>query len=236
MIKLQFPVSMVVFDMAGTTINENNLVYHTLHEALVHGGVNVSFEQVLRQGAGMEKRAAIAAVVDAVLEPEFSSEALIDRLFDSFKIELAKGYEQAEVLPQPTTLKVFEALRQAGIKIVLNTGYNRATAQTLIAKLGWQIGEDIDLLVTADDVELGRPSPAMIEKAIQYFGITDPSTTVKVGDSTVDIAEGRNAGCGLVVGVTTGAHTTAQLNEASPDLVIDRLEDLLAVLRVSVNV
>ena len=40
-------IKMVVFDMAGTTVDEGNVVYHTLHKALNLHHVKVSFEDVL---------------------------------------------------------------------------------------------------------------------------------------------------------------------------------------------
>jgi len=66
------------------------------------------------------------------------------------------------VLQQPNAGELFRALRQWKILVVLNTGYNRKTAESLIAKSGWTIGTDLDGLVTATDVEHNRPSPDMI--------------------------------------------------------------------------
>jgi len=51
----------------------------------------------------------------------------------------------------------------------------------------------------------------------------------KIGDTRVDIEEGRNAGCGVVVGLSTGAYTKAQLMKCQPDYIIDSL-DLLPSL------
>ncbi len=49
---------MVVFDMAGTTVNEDNIVYKTLRAAINHAGFEFSLDQVLAQGAGKEKKQA----------------------------------------------------------------------------------------------------------------------------------------------------------------------------------
>jgi phosphoglycolate phosphatase-like HAD superfamily hydrolase len=53
---------------------------------------------------------------------------------------------------------------------------------------------------------------------------------VKVGDSIIDIEEGRCANCGWVVGITTGAHTRGQLESAKPDAVIDSVGELLSLI------
>ncbi len=70
----------------------------------------------------------------------------------------------------------------------------------------------------------------MIWLAMEQFGITDASEVVKVGDSIIDIEEGQNAGCGISVGITTGAHTRAQLESANPEAIIDDLLELLPLL------
>ncbi|RYY37415.1 MAG: HAD family hydrolase, partial [Sphingobacteriaceae bacterium] len=56
------------------------------------------------------------------------------------------------------------------------------------------------------------------------------SEVIKVGDSIIDIEEGQNAGCALSIGITTGAHTPAQLQSANPDYIIDNLMELLPII------
>jgi beta-phosphoglucomutase-like phosphatase (HAD superfamily) len=43
---------MVVFDMAGTTVDENMIVYKTLQKAINAEGYDFTMEQVLTEGAG----------------------------------------------------------------------------------------------------------------------------------------------------------------------------------------
>jgi phosphoglycolate phosphatase-like HAD superfamily hydrolase len=69
----------------------------------------------------------------------------------------------------------------------------------------------------------------MIRLAMKQFNITDAREVAKVGDSIIDIEEGANAGCGLNIGITTGAHTKQQLRTANPDHIIDDLLELLAL-------
>ncbi|HJV20875.1 MAG TPA: phosphonatase-like hydrolase [Sediminibacterium sp.] len=219
---------MVVFDMAGTTVDEDNLVYKTLHQSLRQAGVDCTLEEVLAHGAGKEKRKAIEDVLHQlrVALPETG----IDEIYAHFLQNLTGAYQFAPIQPQPGAIAVFQELKKQGILVVLNTGYNTFTAKTLLVKLNWEIGADIDLLVTASDVVNGRPAPDMIHLAMQYFKITDPGAVVKVGDSSIDIEEGKNAHCGLVAGITTGAHTAEQLLQANPDIVIGSLAELSSIL------
>jgi beta-phosphoglucomutase-like phosphatase (HAD superfamily) len=57
-------IKMVVFDMAGTTVDEDNVVYKTLQEAIVKHSISVTLDEVLSYGAGKEKLQAIMDILD----------------------------------------------------------------------------------------------------------------------------------------------------------------------------
>jgi phosphoglycolate phosphatase-like HAD superfamily hydrolase len=69
----------------------------------------------------------------------------------------------------------------------------------------------IDAEVASDEVPRGRPYPDMIRHLMDRLGIRDARKVAKVGDTRADLEEGANAGCGLVIGVTTGSFTGEQL-------------------------
>ncbi|HEX9511939.1 MAG TPA: HAD-IA family hydrolase [Puia sp.] len=221
-------IKMVVFDMAGTTVNENMVVYKTLQKAINEAGFDFSLEQVLAVGAGQEKLSAIKDVLRVYAQRD--DDKLADSIYQNFIVLLEKAYDTLEILSQDHAKETFEALKQRDILVVLNTGYNQKTAQSLVEKLGWKKGVEFDGLVTATDVLHNRPKPDMILLAMDQFDIRDAGEVVKVGDSIIDIEEGRNAGCGLSIGITTGAHTPEQLESAKPDYVIDDLLELLPIV------
>lgn len=221
-------IKMVVFDMAGTTVDEDNVVYKTLQKVINNAGYNFSLKEVLEHGAGKEKHKAIKDILGAngdKVEAAFSQ-----KLYDAFVPELAAAYDSFELKPQPGAEAVFKELKAKNIFVILNTGYNEVTANTILHKLGWQEGEEIDLLVTASDVKVNRPSPDMILLAMKKFGISDAAEVAKVGDSAIDIEEGKNAGCSLNIGITTGAHTYEQLQTAHPEHIIHHLTELLPLI------
>jgi phosphonatase-like hydrolase len=220
-------INLVVFDMAGTVVDEQNIVYKTLHQALVKGGYNISLEEVLEDGAGKEKLRAIQDLMilkDGVLDEEKSIE-----IHKAFKAKLDENYATMEIKEQPNASKIFAWLRENNIKVALNTGYNKTIATLLLEKLNWQVGRDIDALVTADDAKNHRPAPDMIWVANKLLGVEN-HTVAKVGDSAIDIHEGKNADCALTIGVTTGAQNRQQLLAAHPDFVIDDLMELKSIL------
>jgi phosphonatase-like hydrolase len=221
-------IQCVVFDMAGTTVNEDNLVYKTLQAALNHYNVPVDLNHVLLFGAGKEKFQAIKDIISN--SPYVLDEMVQLEAFKYFLAQLDIAYADFDVTPMPGAEQVFAALKQSGVKVVLNTGYNRATAENLLKKLGWGEGQQIDLLVTASDVLHNRPMPDMIVYAKNKLQIADTKQMVKIGDSCIDIEEGKNAGCLLNIGITTGAQTETQLMEAKPDFIVHSLTALLEIL------
>lgn len=222
-------VKMVVFDMAGTTVNEQNVVYKTLQKVVNEAGFSASLEDVLLLGAGKEKLQAIKDVIKSQ-EPGNYSDELANQIYSKFMVALNDAYHHLEVSTFDQTVSVFDYLHQKDIKIVLNTGYNRPIATSLIEKLNWQEGKEFDLLITADDVSNGRPAPDMIHLAMEKLEVNNPEQIVKIGDSQIDIEEGKAANCGMTIGVTTGAQTEEQLKDASPDFVIHSLVNLKSLV------
>ncbi|HAE69956.1 MAG TPA: HAD family hydrolase [Sphingobacterium sp.] len=222
-------IKMIVFDMAGTTVNENNIVYKTFRNAInTVGGYELTLTEVLAHGAGKEKLQAIKTVLKNSLN--LVDDELAQRMFTLFLGELEHAYEVEEIYPNTNAEELFAILKDRDILLVLNTGYDRKTAESLLEKLNWKVGKDVDALITASDVPRNRPYPDMIELAMQKFEIADPGVVLKIGDSIIDIQEGQQAGCGLSIGITTGAHNVAQLKSANPDYVIDDLLEIVPIL------
>ncbi len=217
-------IKMVVFDMAGTTVDEQNVVYKTLHKALNAHGVAVDLNTVLRIGAGKEKHQAIKDVLVEFMPNKLRESEVI---FEEFKRMLDEAYENLEVKPIKGVENVLLNLRQKEIIVVLNTGYNRQVAEKLLEKLAWDKNIHYDLLLTASDVEKGRPHPEMIHKAMEVFNITNARFVLKAGDSAIDIEEGKNANCGVTIGVLSGAQTKEQLEVQSPDYILLSLSELV---------
>ena len=219
---------MVVFDMAGTTVDEDNVVYKTLQQVINASGYNFSLEQVLATGAGKEKLQAIKDVLQ--LQQKVIEDGFAENLYTIFDKTLATAYNNIVINPQPGAEELFNELRKRNILVILNTGYNKVTATGLLQQLNWHEGQKIDGLITATDVSNNRPKPDMILLAMKKFGLSDAKSVVKIGDSIIDIEEGQNAGCGLNVGITTGAHTQQQLSTSNPDYIIHHLMELLPLL------
>lgn len=213
--------------MAGTTVDENNVVYKTLRESINNAGYDFTLEFVLRHGAGKEKK---QAIIDILKQKDVEDTAMVDSIFGSFKTLLKSAYEKLRVNTYNGTVESFNTLHNNGIKVALNTGYDSKTANMLLDKLQWQAGKEYDILVTASDVKNGRPEADMIHLIMQKLDVIETASVAKIGDSIIDIQEGQNARCGLSIGVTTGAHTKDQLESANPDHIINSLTELKNII------
>ena len=222
-------IDLVVFDMAGTTVNEDNIVYKTVQQVINEEGFNISLQDVLEHGAGKEKYQAIIDILTKVTSCE-NPESVAKKAFSNFKPILGKLYKKLDVVAFDRVEELFDVLKNNNIKVVLNTGYDAKVANQLLKKIGWKKGVNYDALLTADDVIKGRPDKEMICKAMQMLEITDASRVLKVGDSAIDIEEGKNANCGITVGVLTGAQSKEQIAKASPDFIIKELIELIKII------
>jgi phosphonatase-like hydrolase len=222
-------IKLAVFDMAGTVVNENNIVYRTLQKAINERGFQVDLNFVLEHGAGKEKHQAIKDIIEAEMGNVDSEMAA--SIFEDFKKLLGNAYKNLKVESYEGVEKMLHAIKESGIKVALNTGYDTNTAQLLLDKMKWTIGKEYDILITADDVVLGRPNPDMIVEAMMKLNVLDEEFVLKAGDSIIDIKEGKNANCGVTIGVTTGAHTRKQLLSANPTYVLDSLSELTNLIK-----
>lgn len=221
-------IELVIFDMAGTVINENNMVYKTIQQAINSFGYDVILDVVLEHSGGKEKRQAIK---DTLINSDLVySEETIDDIHLKFKELLSDAYLNGDISFFPEVQMVIMTLRAQNIKVAFNTGYSRAVLDVLVDKIPIHIPQDADMIVCADDVANQRPFPDMIEMICESL-VVKPEHSIKVGDSTIDIEEGKNAGVKYTIGITTGAHTRAQLQSANPDFIIDNLSDVLEIIR-----
>jgi phosphonatase-like hydrolase len=225
-------IQLVVFDIAGTTVRDKGDVADAFITAFRTADVEIPVAEV-KKVMGWRKVDAIRQLLDKYL-PEVSvdRESLIVEIHDRFIQHMISFYRQdSELRPLPHVEEVFSRLRERGIRIALNTGFTRAITDAILHRLHWDNGAGyVDSVICSDEVPQGRPSPDMINRLMQRLGISSANHVLKVGDTEVDVEEGRNAGCGIVVSVTTGAYTRQQLQEYSPDHIIDSLEELIPII------
>lgn len=221
-------VKLAVFDIAGTTVADDNAVAIAFKNAFDAYGYSISEEDV-KPLMGYKKPVAIQIMLEK-LGAEFDEE-LVNDIHDEFEAAMLDHYEYSpDVKAMPGAENVLQQLKEKGIRIALNTGFSKSIADTIVSRLQWVEKGLVDDYIASDEVEEGRPQPYMIQTLMKRAGIDDAKEVIKIGDTEVDINEGRNAGCSLVVAVTTGAFTKEQLAPYKPDHIIDDLSQLQSLI------
>ncbi|MEP6926535.1 MAG: HAD family hydrolase [Ginsengibacter sp.] len=223
-------IELVVFDIAGTTVEDKGNINDVFRKAFSNAGINVDATDV-DAVMGYRKREAVQILVDKYMPDLENNIKIIDTIHEDFTKQMVSFYETYEGLsPLPFAEKVFVELHVNKIKVALNTGFTRVITDPILKRLGWDTASFIDEVICSDEVPEGRPHPYMIQQLMQRLNINYPENVAKVGDTKVDVEEGKKAGCGIVVAVTTGAYTKEQLIKYQPDYVIDSLEILPSLI------
>lgn len=221
-------IKLAVFDIAGTTVADEEAVAIAFKKAFEQFELSVSEEEI-KPLMGYKKTMAIQTMLEK-LGVEWD-EDLVNEIHEEFVTAMVDHYEYSpEVKAVAGAEDIFLQLKEKGIRIALNTGFPRVIADTILGRMQWQQRGLIDDYIASDEVAEGRPQPYMIQALMQRAGIEDANEVVKIGDTEVDVNEGRNAGCSIVVAVTTGAFTRAQLEPYQPDHILDTLDQLPSII------
>lgn len=211
---------LVVFDLAGTTIEDDGQVPAAFTVALAAHGISATPEQINRVRGASKRQAVLRFVPEG---PRQADEA--EAIYARFREELAHRYATGGVRPIAGAIDVFQYLRHRGVKVALTTGFDRDTTTLLLSALGW-LQDTADAIVCGDDVAHGRPAPDLIFRAMADAGISDTAQVATVGDTTLDLEAGASAGVGWNIGVLSGAHRREALELAPHTHIIDSVADL----------
>ncbi len=223
------PIDLVVFDLAGTTIDDNGVVLRCLVETVRAHDLPGAPDE-LNALMGMNKREVFGMLAERrspVGSP--AAERLADAALGSF-VDLMRASYERRLAPLPGAEETFGFLRERGIKIATDTGFDSAITTLIMERLGWP-GRLIDLAVCSSDVARGRPAPYMIYRAMERLDVHDARRVMKIGDSPSDLEEGSNAGCGEVIGVLSGAHTVVTLGPCRHTRLLASVADLPALFQ-----
>lgn len=228
-------IQLLVFDIAGTTIEDKNELLTCFIKTCAQVGITAPKER-LNALMGVSKLEVFFQLWKEQLGVQVDSDLVrtkADHSYELFQKEIESYYLQSTLQPTEGALEVFQWARSKGIKIALNTGFYRKVAEIILNRIGWlPIGPSspIDFLICSDEVPAGRPKPYMIHTIMNHFGISDPQSIVKIGDTPVDLLEGRNANCLLSLAVTNGTHSRFELSQYDNDGLLDSLSELPAYL------
>lgn len=202
-------LKLVVFDLAGTTIKDNGQVSDAFAAALSEHDIEFTRDQ-LSCVRGSSKREAVLSFIPE--GPDRTRRA--ESVYDSFRAHLSELYRTGGVEPIAGAEEIFHRLRAQGVRVALNTGFDRDITELLLRSLSWKESM-VDAVVCGDQVREGRPAPYLIFHAMEVTATASVRQVANVGDTVLDLRAGHNAGVHWNIGVLSGAHDR-QLLESAP--------------------
>lgn len=225
------PIQLAMFDMAGTTVNDkvdgHPLMVISMMRAFAKHGIELA-PDTINKHRGKQKSEAIQTLLKEVTElSPVNAECLGDGVYRDFLHELESNLSSISEINGATEL--FRYLKSKDIYVGVGSGFPMQIVQAIAYQLGWLDKGLLDYVGSAEQVGVGRPNPKMILDAMERLNITDGLAVVKIGDTVVDIQEGKNAGA-WTVAVLTGSQTEAQLKAAGPDYLLSSVRELRTLI------
>jgi phosphoglycolate phosphatase len=222
------PITVACLDMAGTTVADDGSVIAAFSAAVEQFGLPEGTQgydgalAYVRQTMGQSKIEVFRHILGA--------EDAAQQANAAFEEHYARSVRAGDVEPLPGATETFAALRAAGIKVCLATGFSPATRDALLDALGWW--PLVDLVLSPADAGRGRPWPDLPLTALLRLGGGAVGELAVAGDTPSDVESGLRAGAGVVAGVTTGASGADELAAAGAPYVLDSVTGLVQLLGI----
>jgi phosphoglycolate phosphatase len=219
---MRTPIRLVTLDMAGTTVADDGAVEEAFQVALDSVGITARNlrggpDDYIRRTMGQSK-------ITVFTELLGGDRHRADQANRAFEAAFDQAVERGEVAAMPGAEATLAALRDAGMRLCLTTGFSPTTRDKVVSALGWEGA--VDLVLSPTDAGRGRPWPDMILTAVLRLRIDDVAEVAVVGDTSSDLLSGARSGASLIIGVLNGAHSRAELTAAPHTHLIDSVADL----------
>jgi len=217
-------VSLVCFDVVGTTVADGSMVETAFSEAITAQGVFPGTEAYARSMAQVH-RARGRPPIDILYTLFPGNQARAQAANLTFERSYRAAIDRVGLTALPGATEVIDKLTGSGIQVCLMSGFSRSTLGLVLDTLGWW--NRVNLALCPDDVQRGCPWPDLVLTAVLRLGIGDVREVAVAGDTDSDVLCGRRAGARIVAGVLTGAHPRDRLRRAGATHVLDSVVGLL---------
>lgn len=207
----------VFFDLDGTLADTVELILRSFrHTMATHLGEVLPDERWI-SGMGTPLR--------TQLRDFARSEEEAAAMLETYTV-FQRGVHDESVRPFPGAREVLDELRGRGARIAVVTSKRGEVARRTMEVCG--LWDAVDLLVSADDVERGKPDPEPVLRALGSLGLEALTGAVLfVGDSPHDLRAGRAAGT-WTAAVSWGPFERWLLHAERPDYFLESLPELLS--------
>ena len=213
---------LVIFDLDGTLLNTiADLAQSTNHALQALGYPTHQTEEYnLMVGNGINK------LLERALPQEEQNEENIQRM-RSYFIPHYDAHNADLSAPYPGVVKLLETLQEQGLQLAVASNKYQAATEKLVKHYFPQINF-VAVLGQREGVEV-KPSPVIVENILSQSG-ANKKEVLYVGDSGVDMQTAINAQV-EACGVTWGFRSRKELASFSPAHIVDKAEEILALIR-----
>ena len=220
---LDRPVKAVLFDLDGTLLDSAPELGAAANALLLSLGLPHRPIADYRAYAGSGARGMLRVALD--IGPDHAD-------YERYKTELLAAYETElfNTVAFAEVASLLSQLSQAGLPWGIVTNKSERFALPLIASL--PLLASAAVVVCGDTTPHAKPHPEPLFEAARRLGLA-PSDCVYVGDDERDIVAGRAAGMRTVTALYGYLGPQAQPEAWGADAGIERLSDLMGVLRLN---
>ena len=204
----------ILFDLDGTVINTNELIFQSFEYALENVLHTTISRDILRTTFGKP----LAQIMEEMggSQAQELRKAFVDySIAHETDIYLFPHVEDA--------LKELKA-RNIGTAVVTSRLYRSALRDLH----QFELEKYFDVFITPEATEKHKPNPEPALKALELLGIK-PQEAIMVGDSGLDLLCGKQAGC-KTAAVRYSLFPEEELAQHQPDYTLDSLLDLLPLV------
>ena len=209
----KIPIDLLLFDFDGTLADSIPPAVEAIQKMLKELGLPFKTKEEINQHVGYGEIPLVSGAI-GTKEPKLLKTAM--EVY--FKHYVQEGLEKVPLYPK---VREFLELFNHKIKIIISNKKDEFIKKIL---------EYHDLLkyfteiLGGDTAPCLKPDPCVIHQILQKYQIPK-ERTLFIGDMTVDIETGKNAGV-LTCAVTYGFHERSKLEKHHPDFLIDNLMEL----------
>lgn len=157
-------IKAILFDMDGVLIDAKDWHYEALNRALEHFGYTISRESHLSTFDGLPTRKKLGMLSSSRGLPSGLHDFL-NALKQAYTLEIS--YQRCK--PVFNHQYALSRLRKEGYKLAVCSNSVRQSIETMM-KLSL-LYDELDLIVSNQDVEIGKPDPEMYLKAMQGLNV-----------------------------------------------------------------
>ena len=213
-------IRLIIFDFDGTLGDTRRNIVTTMQ---------MTIEELHLPNRSEEECAATIGLPLAgcfrTLFPDIQEE-LIPRCAETYRRFFNENLKTIHPEAFPGVVETLAILHQKGFKLTIASSRSRNSLTELTRKMG--IADYISYILGADDVKEAKPKPEPVLKTLADMHF-DAGEALVVGDMAVDILMGAHAGA-RTCGVTWGNGTKDELEKVGANFIIDKMEDILAIV------